>query len=91
MNQCAYCAEPFPVRITKTGRHQVQPRACCPEHAKRLATWDTWVRESGLAAIGSAFGPDRVAPLPPGGPSLLAAIAGCRVSEESNDRPALVA
>lgn len=82
VSQCAYCAEPFPVRVTRLGRpHEVQPRACCPEHSKRLAVWATWVRESGLAAIGSVYGPRHVATLPPSGPSMLAAIAGWRVSE----------
>lgn len=82
-NLCAYCAEPFPIRMTSLGRpHEVQPRACCPEHSKRLAVWTTWVRESGLAAIGSVYGPSRVALLPPAGPSLFAAIAGSRVMDQ---------
>jgi len=82
-NRCAYCAEPFPVRMTRMGRpHEIQPRACCPEHARRLTVWETWVHQSGLAAIGSVYGPGRVAPLPPAGPSMLAAIEAARVSEK---------
>lgn len=81
--RCAYCAEPFPVRMTRMGRpHEVQRRACCPEHAKRLAVWATWVRESGLAAIGSVYGPSRVASLPPAGQTMFAAIAGSRVADQ---------
>lgn len=81
MNRCAYCAEPFPMRMALGRPHEVQPRACCPEHSRRLAVWARWVRESGLAVIGSVYGPSHVAPLPPAGATLFAAIAASRVAD----------
>jgi len=76
MNICTYCAKPFPPRMTRSGGPRAtQPRTCSPEHAKRMAVWDTWVRESGLAAIGSVYGPRKVAALPPAGVTLSAALA----------------